>query len=118
MLDQQKRYGFISKDIDHYAGQLEVRQDNNRLGNFSHLEVVLARADEWETTSFTPVIKDSKLFAKGTLEDKGPTLMIYFAIKILKNLGYHLSQPICLILGIDEENSWQGVAYYFKKNHA
>lgn len=31
--------------------------------------------------------------------------MIYFAIKILKNLCYHLSQRIYLIFGTDEENN-------------
>lgn len=41
--------------------------------------------------------------------------MIYFAIKILKNLCYHLSQRIYLIFGTDEENNWQGVTYYFQK---
>lgn len=41
--------------------------------------------------------------------------MIYFAVMILKNPDYHLSQLSCLIFATDEENSWQGVAYYFKK---
>lgn len=41
--------------------------------------------------------------------------MIYFEVKILKNLDFHFSQHICIIFGTDEENSWQGVAYYFKK---
>ena len=45
------------------------------------------------------------LIAKGTLDDKGPTFMIYFAIKILKNLCYHLNQRIYLIFGTDEENN-------------
>lgn len=41
--------------------------------------------------------------------------MIYLAVKFLKNLGYRLSQLICLIFVTGEENSWQDVAYYFKK---
>ena len=41
--------------------------------------------------------------------------MIYFAVKIIKNLGYHLSQLIYLKFVTNIENSWQGVAYYFKK---
>ena len=41
--------------------------------------------------------------------------MIYFAVKILKNLCYHLNQRIYLIFGTDEENNWLGIAYYFKK---
>ena len=76
--------------------------------------MVPAEADQWDTPPFTPVIKDGKLFARGALDDKGPTLMAYYAVKILKDLGYHFNRRIRLIYGTDEENNWQGVAHYFK----
>lgn len=115
MLNLGKRDGFITKDVDHYAGHLEVGQGEKLLGILSHLDVVPAETDQWDTPPFTPVIKDDKLFARGALDDKGPTLMAYYAVKILKELGYHFNQRIRLIYGTDEENNWQGVAHYFKK---
>lgn len=115
MLNLGKRDGFITKDVDHYAGHMEIGQGEKLLGILSHLDVVPAETDQWDTPPFTPVIKDGKLFARGALDDKGPTLMAYYAVKILKELGYHFNQRIRLIYGTDEENNWQGVAHYFKK---
>ena len=115
MLDLGRRDGFMAKDVDHYAGHLELGHGQKILGILSHLDVVPANPDQWETDPFVPVIKDGKLYARGALDDKGPTLMGYYAAKILKDEGYHFKQRIRLIYGTDEENDWRGVAHYFKK---
>lgn len=115
MLALGQRDGFSTKDIDHYAGHLEIGHGEKLLGILSHLDVVPADATKWQTDPFTPILKDGKLFARGALDDKGPTLMAYYAVKILKEQGYHFNQRIRLIYGTDEENDWQGVTHYFKK---
>ena len=115
MLDLGRRDGFLAKDVDHYAGHLEIGQGDKLLGILCHLDVVPADPQQWDTDPFTPSIKDGKLYARGALDDKGPTLMAYYAIKILKDQGYHFNQRIRLIYGTDEENDWRGVTHYFKK---
>ncbi|SDB17033.1 succinyl-diaminopimelate desuccinylase [Streptococcus henryi] len=114
MLDLGRKDGFTDKDLDHYAGHLEIGQGHKLLGILCHLDVVPADANQWETDPFIPVIKDGKLFARGALDDKGPTIMAYYAIKILNELGLTWNKRIRLIFGTDEENDWQGVDYYFK----
>ena len=52
---------------------------------------------------------------RGAEDDKGPTMAVYYAIKILKELGVKLSKRIKLILGIDEESGWRCVNHYFEK---
>lgn len=114
MLALGERDGFTVKNLDYYAGHLEIGQGESLLGILSHLDVVPVNPSQWETAPFTPVIKEGRLYARGALDDKGPTLMAYYAIKILKELGYTFNRRIRLILGTDEENDWQGVKHYFK----
>lgn len=114
MLALGERDGFTVKNLDYYAGHLEIGQGESLLGLLSHLDVVPVNPSQWETAPFTPVIKEGRLYARGALDDKGPTLMAYYAIKILKELGYTFNRRIRLILGTDEENDWQGVKHYFK----
>lgn len=110
-----KRDGFTAKDVDHYAGHLEIGQGEKLLGILSHLDVVPADPSQWETNPFIPTIKNNRLYARGALDDKGPTLLAYYAVKILKDLGVTWNQRIRLIYGTDEENDWEGVRYYFNK---
>ncbi len=115
MLSLGQRDGFTVKNLDHYAGHIEIGQGEKSLGILTHLDVVPADASQWETDPFEPTYKDGKLYARGSLDDKGPALMAYYAVKILKDLGYTFNQRIRLIYGTDEENDWQGVEHYFKQ---
>ncbi|MGT2907070.1 dipeptidase PepV [Streptococcus dentiloxodontae] len=114
MLNLGKRDGFLSKDVNHYAGHLEIGQGKKLLGILCHLDVVAAEAEQWQTQPFEPVLKDGKLYARGALDDKGPTLMAYYALKILNEMGVTWNRRLRLILGTDEENQWEGVKHYFK----
>lgn len=110
-----KRDGFTAKDVDHYAGHLEIGQGEKLLGILSHLDVVPTDPSQWKTNPFIPTIKNDRLYARGALDDKGPTILAYYAIKILKDLGVTWNQRIRLIYGTDEENDWEGIHYYFDK---
>ncbi|AXQ79336.1 dipeptidase PepV [Streptococcus chenjunshii] len=115
ILELGKRDGFTAKDVDHYAGHLEIGQGDKLLGILSHLDVVPADPSQWETNPFIPTVKNDRLYARGALDDKGPALLAYYAVKILKDLGVTWNQRIRLIYGTDEENDWKGVHYYFTK---
>ncbi len=115
MLALGEREGFKAKNVDHYAGHLELGQGQETLGILSHLDVVPADPEQWETDPFDPVICDGKLYARGALDDKGPSLMAFYAVKILNDLGFTWNKTIRLIYGTDEENDWKGVTHYFQK---
>ncbi|MCO4572658.1 Xaa-His dipeptidase [Streptococcus infantarius subsp. infantarius] len=115
MLKLGQRDGFKGKDIDHYAAHLEIGQGKKLLGILSHLDVVPADESQWDNPPFIPIIKDGKLFARGALDDKGPTLLAYYAVKILQDCGYRWNHRLRLIYGTDEENNWEGINYYFQK---
>lgn len=114
VLELGKREGFQTKNVDGYAGHIEYGEGEEIIGVLSHIDVV-PPGDGWTTPPFSPEIRDGKLYARGALDDKGPTIAAYFALKIVKELGLPLSKRVRLIVGADEESRWRCMAHYFEK---
>lgn len=104
--------GFVTKQFGPWAGRIEVGAGEQLLGILGHVDVVPVGTG-WETDPFEPVIKDNRIYARGSSDDKGPTVAAYFAIKLLQELGYTFNQRIHLIVGTDEESGWQCMDHYF-----
>ncbi|GAA3320339.1 hypothetical protein GCM10020331_030930 [Ectobacillus funiculus] len=58
-------------------------------------------------------IRNGNIYARGAIDDKGPTMAAYYAMKIVKELGLPLRKRIRMILGTDEESHWRCVEHYF-----
>lgn len=114
-LAMAERDGYHTRNIDNYAGDFEYGEGDEVLGIFAHLDVVPAGSG-WETDPYTPVIKDGKLFARGSSDDKGPTIACYYGLKIIKELGLPVSKKVRFIVGTDEESGWADMDYYFTHN--
>ena len=56
-----------------------------------------------------------KYYARGAIDDKGPTMAAYYAMKIVKELGLPINKRIRMIIGTDEESDWRCVEHYFKE---
>lgn len=112
-LAMAERDGYATKNIDNYAGHFEYGEGDEVLGIFAHLDVVPAGSG-WDTDPYEPVIKDGMLYARGSSDDKGPTIACYYALKIIKELGLPVSKKVRFIVGTDEESGWGDMEYYFK----
>ncbi len=115
MLALGERDGFRAKTIDNVAGHLEIGQGQEIFGILSHLDVVPAQDEEWQTPPFELKQKEGWLYGRGVSDDKGPCLAAYYALKMVLDAGYTLNQKVRLIYGTDEENNWEGVKTYFAK---
>ncbi|MBA4492736.1 dipeptidase PepV [Paenactinomyces guangxiensis] len=113
MLNLAEQDGFQTKNVDGYAGHVEYGGGDELIGILSHVDVVPA-GDGWTSPPFSPEIREGKLYARGAIDDKGPTMAAYFALKIVKELGLPLSKRVRLILGTDEESQWRCVSHYFE----
>lgn len=105
--------GFETKQFGPWAGRIEVGSGDELMGILGHVDVVPVGTG-WETNPFEPVIKDNRIYARGSSDDKGPTVAAYFAIKLLRELGYDFNKRVHLIVGTDEESGWQCMDYYFQ----
>ncbi|MGE4571488.1 MAG: dipeptidase PepV [Candidatus Izemoplasmatales bacterium] len=114
MLDLGKKDGFLVKDIDHYAGHIEMGEGKEVLGILGHLDVVPA-GGKWKQPPFSAYEEDGKIYARGAMDDKGPTIAAYIAMKMLKDQGVKLNKKVRLILGTDEESGMRGIKRYLEK---
>ncbi|WP_105151583.1 dipeptidase PepV [Streptococcus suis] len=112
-LEIAQRDGYPTKNVDNYAGHFEFGEGDEVLGIFGHLDVVPAGSG-WNTDPYEPQIIDGKLFARGSSDDKGPTMACYYGLKIIKELGLPTSKKVRFIVGTDEESGWADIDYYFE----
>jgi len=106
------RFGSYVVNLDGYAGHISYGNQKEYVGTIGHLDVVPA-GNDWTYPAYGAEIHNNKMYGRGTEDDKGPTIAIYYALKILKELNVPLSKRIKLILGTDEETAWRGVRHYF-----
>lgn len=109
-----QRDGFETMELDGLAGHIAYGQGDETLGILAHVDVMPA-GKGWETEPFKPVIKDGRLYARGSSDDKGPAMAAYYALKIIKELNLPVSKKVRFILGTDEESQWRGMTRYFEK---
>lgn len=113
MLDLGEKDGFTSKNVGNLAGHVEMGEGNELVGILGHVDVV-PEGDGWSVEPYGGEVKDGKIFARGSSDDKGPTIAAYYGMKIVKELGLPLSKRVRLIIGTDEESDWRCVEHYFE----
>jgi succinyl-diaminopimelate desuccinylase len=114
MLNLGEKDGFIPKNVGNVAGHLEFGEGKELLGILCHVDVV-PEGDGWTSDPYGAEIRDGKIYARGALDDKGPTMAAYYAMKIVKELGLPLKKRVRMIIGTDEESNWRCVEHYFQR---
>lgn len=103
--DPEKKYGYVE-----YGAGEEI------FAILGHLDVVPpGKIEEWKVHPFKPEIIDEILYGRGVLDDKGPTIIILYCLKYLKDHNYQPKRRIRLIFGLDEETTWDSIDTYMKK---
>lgn len=113
LLNLGEEDGFTAKNVGNLAGHLEMGNGEELIGILCHVDVV-PEGDGWSVDPYGAEIKDEKIYARGSSDDKGPTMAAYYAMKIVKELGLPLEKRVRMIIGTDEESEWRCVKHYFK----
>ncbi|WP_248509785.1 dipeptidase PepV [Sporosarcina sp. NCCP-2222] len=113
MLEEGRQAGFTVKDIDHMAGHIEMGEGDELLGILCHVDVVPAGSN-WTYGPFEGAVKEGKLFGRGAIDDKGPTIAAWHAMKMVKEAGIPLTKRVRLIVGADEESGFRCMDRYFE----
>lgn len=112
-MDLCERYGFDVKNYDNYVATADMNNKESGLDILAHLDVVPA-GDGWTVTEpYKPVIKDGRIYARGSSDDKGPAMCALYAMRAVKELGLPLSKNCRLILGTDEESGSSDIKHYY-----
>ena len=108
-----ERYGFSIRNYENYVGAVDFSEKEKQLDILAHLDVVPA-GEGWKVTEpFEPVLKDGKLYGRGTADDKGPAVAALYGMRAVKELGIPLSKNVRLILGTDEECGSSDLVHYY-----
>lgn len=116
MLEKGRAQQMIVKNVDNMAGHIEMGEGDELLGILCHVDVVPAGDHAtWTYPPFAGEIVDGKLYARGAIDDKGPTMAAWLAMKLVKDAGVQLNKRVRLIVGSDEESGFRCVDRYFEK---
>lgn len=113
-LDIAERYGFATRNLDNYVGYAEYGHGEEYVGVLGHLDVVPV-GEGWNSDPFTPVVRDGKVFGRGTSDDKGPIFAALYALKLMKEHEIKLSKKVRIIFGTNEETGTEDIDYYLQK---
>ena len=112
-LSMAEDYGFSINNYDAYVGTVDLNDKEKGLDILAHLDVVPAGEGWKETQAFEPVVKDGKIYGRGTADDKGPAVAALYAMRAVKELGIPMEKNVRLILGTDEECGSSDIAHYY-----
>lgn len=112
-----KSLGFKTvRDPKGKYGYLEFGEGEEIFAILGHLDVVQpGNLDEWKIPPFNPQIINGILYGRGVLDDKGPTIVILYCLKYLKDHGYVPKRRIRIIFGLTEETTWDSINTYMKQ---
>lgn len=89
----------------------EIGEGEEIVGILGHLDIV-PMGDGWDHAPTGEICGD-RLYGRGVVDDKGPTLAALFAMKELQDAGIPLKRRVRLIFGQCEEvGDWDDMAYY------
>lgn len=114
MLELGKTNGFNAHNLDNYCGYIEYGSGKEILGILCHLDVVDVNIDKWNNNPFEPVIKDNKIYARGAMDDKGPLMAAFYAMKELNEEGFIPNKRVRLIMGCNEESGSLCMKHYME----
>lgn len=116
MLTFAKRDGFDrTGNVANKAGYIEIgpKDAKQTVGILIHVDVVPVDRELWDSDPFVPKIVGSRLYARGADDMKGSDMLVYYALKALKDQAGQFKNKVRLIIGTDEENDWDDMASYF-----
>lgn len=111
-LDLAQNMGFEVQDVDGYVGFADLAgASETQLGIIGHLDVVPA-GPGWNFEPYALTRKDGYLIGRGTLDDKGPSVLALHAMKFWKEQSVQLPYTVRFIFGTNEETGMADVPYY------
>ena len=114
VLTAAEKLGFRTENVDGHVGWCEYGEGEEMIAVLGHLDVVPA-GDGWSFDPWGGEIKDDRIFGRGTMDDKGPSIAAMFALAALRDSGLPIKRRIRIIFGCNEETGARDLKYYLAK---
>ena len=103
MLSIAQSAGFTVSNFNNIMGEIDLYPgEEPELAALCHLDVVPAGTG-WDSNPFSLTLKDGRAYGRGTADDKGPAIAVYYAMKAITRSRVKLNRNMRLIVGTDEE---------------
>lgn len=108
--------GFQPNNVDGYAGYADLPgHSQEQVGVLAHLDVVPADPKDWDSDPYAPVIREGRIIARGTMDDKGPLVAAMYGALALRDCGVQLDKTVRFIMGCDEESGMACMTHYLSQ---
>ncbi|HPF56297.1 MAG TPA: Sapep family Mn(2+)-dependent dipeptidase, partial [Clostridiales bacterium] len=107
-----RRFGLEPVNDQNFALSAVVNDKPVRLDILAHLDIVEA-GDGWDTDPFHAVVKDGKIYGRGSSDDKGPAVAAIYAAAAVKKFCPDLTGNCRLVLGSSEETGSEDIRHFY-----
>lgn len=114
--DAAKDMGFTVNHFENKIVYADINEDPPLLGILCHADVVETDAQNWSAPPFSPVIRDGKMYGRGTLDNKGPAVAALYAAYAVKAVHAPLNGGVRVYFGGNEESGIGDFSDYVKAN--
>lgn len=111
MLSKAEAMGFTTGNLDNHVGWCEYGQGEEMVAVLGHLDVV-PEGDGWTVPPYGGVVRDGRIYGRGTMDDKGPTMCALYGLKAIRDAGLPLKRRIRILFGLNEETGSADMKYY------
>ena len=111
MLELAQSMGFATQNLDNQLGWCEYGDGQEMVAVLGHLDVV-PEGDGWTVPPYGGLVHDGRIYGRGAMDDKGPTVAALYALKALRDAGVPLQRRIRIIFGLNEETGSADMKYY------
>lgn len=112
-LKTAEELGFRTCNLDNHIGWAEFGDGIEMIGILGHLDVV-PEGEGWTYPPYGAEIHDGKIFGRGTIDDKGPSIAALYAMAALRDSGLPLKRRVRVILGCNEETGSGDIRHYLE----
>lgn len=113
-LEISENLGFSAVNLDNVVGYAEYGKGSEVISVLGHVDVV-PEGNGWVYPPYGAEIHDGKLYARGAIDDKGPTMASLFGLYAIKEMELPLQKKVRIIFGTNEETNWKCMDYLKKK---
>ena len=111
VLDLAASMGFSTRKLDGSCGYAEYGQGELYIGVLSHVDIC-PEGEMWGVPPYGGVIRDNRIYGRGSMDNKGPLMAALYALKAVKDSGRRLNKKIRLIIGTDEQRYYRDMQHY------
>ncbi len=110
-LSMAQSWGMETKDIEGHIGFAEVGSGKRLIMSLGHLDVV-PTGPGWKHEPFGAEVEGDYVYARGAVDDKGPTMASFYAVRAIRECVPDLDVRIRQVFGCNEESGFGCVHRY------